>query len=197
MRRLWTVLPLLTLLSTPVYAQDFGVMESAETVNQGNFKLRVNPLVFFGRNGGDDEVGVAGVVGYGFTPRFDLEGGLVIGDGVRIVGATAEFNVVRNDDVSFSVIPGFHVRRGDRTLHTTGIDLLFLGSTHVTSRLDFYGGLDLAFERSDIIDYETVHLVPGLEYKLHRDVELLVEFGLGLNDDSLHYLSGGLAFYFR
>jgi hypothetical protein len=191
------VLPLLTLLSTPVYAQDFGVMESAETVNQGNFKLRVNPLVFFGRNGGDDEVGVAGVVGYGFTPRFDLEGGLVIGDGVRIVGATAEFNVVRNDDVSFSVIPGFHVRRGDRTLHTTGIDLLFLGSTHVTSRLDFYGGLDLAFERSDIIDYETVHLVPGLEYKLHRDVELLVEFGLGLNDDSLHYLSGGLAFYFR
>ena len=172
-------------------------MESAETVNQGNFKLRVNPLVFFGRDGADDEVGVAGVVGYGFTPRFDLEGGLVIGDGVRIVGATAEFNVARNNDFSFSVIPGFHVRRGDRTLHTTGIDLLFLGSTHVTPRLDFYGGLDLAFERSDIIDYQTVHLVPGLEYKLHRDVELLAEFDLGLNDDSAHYLSGGLAFYFR
>lgn len=197
MRRLWTALPLLTLLSAPAYAQDFGVMESAETVNQGNFKLRVNPLVFFGKNGGDDEVGVAGVVGYGFGRRFDLEGGIAIGDGIRIFGATAEFNVARSEDLSFSVIPGFHVRRGDATLHTTGIDLLFLASTRVTPKLDFYGGLDLSFERSDVFDYETVHLVPGLEYKLHRDVELLVEFGLGLNDDSFHYLSGGLAFYFR
>src|SRR5690349_3370070 len=131
MRRVWILVPLMALLSAPAYAQDFGVMESAETVNQGNFKLRINPLVSFGKFGADDEVGVAAMVGYGFSPRFDLEGGVALGDGVRIFGATAEFNALRNDDFSFSVIPGFHVRRGDRTLHTTGIDLLFLGSTHI------------------------------------------------------------------
>lgn len=197
MRRVWILLPLMAVLSSPAYAQDFGVLESAETVNQGNFKLRINPLVFFGKNGADDQMGLAALVGYGFTPRFDVEAGVSLAEGVRIFGATAEFNVARSEDASFSVIPGFHMRRGDMTFHTTGIDLLFLGSTHLTPKLDFYGGLDIAFERSDVFNYETVHVVPGLEYKVNRDVELLVELGLGLNDNSSHYLSGGLAFYFR
>ena len=34
MRRVWILVPLMALLSAPAYAQDFGVMESAETVNQ-------------------------------------------------------------------------------------------------------------------------------------------------------------------
>jgi hypothetical protein len=170
MKRVWILLPLIALLSAPVYAQDFGVMESAETVNQGNFKIRINPIVSFGKFGADDEVGVAAMVGYGFTPRFDLEGGVALADGVRIFGVTAEFNAYRSEGFSFSVIPGLHARRGDRTAHTTGIDLLFLGSTHVTPKLDFYGGLDMTFERSDFADFETYHLVPGIEYKL-QDVE--------------------------
>ena len=201
MRRVITLasfLAVVGVLSPAVtHAQDFGVMESAETINQGNFKLRVNPLLFFGRNGADDTTGVAAMFGYGFTPRFDIEGGVALGDGVRIFGATAEFNVARNEDASFSVIPGFHVRRGDLSIHTTALDLVFLGSTRGTPRLDFYGGLDLSFERSDFFDFETVHLVPGLEYKLSDDLDVLVEFGLGLNDDSFHYVSGGLAFYLR
>ena len=33
-------------------------MESAETINQGNFKIRANPMFLVGRNGGDDDTGI-------------------------------------------------------------------------------------------------------------------------------------------
>ena len=39
------------LLPAALHAQDFGVMESAETIDRGNFKFKVNPVVVFGRNG--------------------------------------------------------------------------------------------------------------------------------------------------
>ncbi len=55
-------------LALPVAAaaQDFGVMNSAETINKGNFKLLANPIVIFGRNGSDGETGIAVMGGYGF-----------------------------------------------------------------------------------------------------------------------------------
>lgn len=196
------VFSLLLMLPGSALAQDFGVMESAETINQGNFKLRVNPLLFFGKNGGDNDAGFAAMVGYGFTKKFDLEGGVSIAKDVQIYGATAEFNVAANRTMNFSIIPGLHARRGDGTLNTTGLDLVLLASRHLTPRLDLYGALDMAFEnvtddRFPDADYKTFHIVPGLEYKVARDVELLVEAGLALNDAARHYVSGGLAFYFR
>jgi hypothetical protein len=71
----------------------------------------------------------------------------------------------------------------------------------VSPRLELYGALDLAVNsfREDFIDdgFTTVHLVPGVEYAATPDIDLVAEFGIGLNDDSYHYLSGGVAFYFR
>src|SRR4030043_368362 len=55
-----------------VSAQDV-LMNSAETINQGNIKLALFPTVLFGKNGGDSLWGVAGRAGYGLTPRFDIE----------------------------------------------------------------------------------------------------------------------------
>lgn len=40
----------LLLLPTLAHAQDFGVMESAETIDKGNFKLKVNPMFILGDN---------------------------------------------------------------------------------------------------------------------------------------------------
>ena len=199
MRKLWLALAVLLVCAPVASAQDFGVMESAETVNQGNFKLRINPLLTFGKGGGDDDLSVAAMVGYGFTRAFDLEGGVALADGIRIFGATAEFNVAKDRKMNFSIIPGFHVRRGDRTVHTTGVDVIALASGHATPKLDIYGALDMAFEKiaNDGGDFKTFHLVPGLEYKINQDLEALVEFGIALNDDARHYLSGGLAIYFR
>jgi hypothetical protein len=182
-------------------AQDFGVLNSAETINRGNFKLTGAPMVIFGKNGGDNDGGVSVSGGYGITDRFDVEGRVSFFDGVKFFGADAEYWLRKNRPVDFSVAGGFHVGDGDQQFDTTGIDLTFLASGHVTPRLEMYGGLDLAFNRinEDFSDdnYTTVHLVPGIEYSIAEDIDLVAEVGLGLNDDSHHYVAGGLAFYFR
>ena len=194
----------LVLVLAPVaaLAQDFGVMESAETIDRGNVKLRANPMVVFGEGDLDDnEIGVAIMAGYGFTDMFDLEGGAAFYDGVAFVGANAEFWLLKRKPLDFSVIAGLHFARGDQTVDTTGIDLTLLASKHVTPRLDLYGALDFAFEsitKPDIDDgFTRIHFVPGVEYRLHPNLDLLAEVGIALDDDASHYVSGGVAFYFR
>lgn len=192
------VLTMLPVLPTAAHAQDFGVLESAETINQGNFKLRLSPLLLFGRNGEDDEPGVAIQAGYGVTRNFDIEGGVAFYDGVTFLGANAEVWLIREDPLDFSISGGFHRRTGDRTPDLTGIDLTFLASGHASPRLEIYGGLDLAFEGiGDPIDYKTIHFVPGIEFRITDSLDLVAEVGLALNDDARHYIAGGLAFYIR
>lgn len=186
-------------------AQDFGVMESAETIDQGTFKLRVNPMVVFGKEdqGQDAQGGVAATIGYGVTDRLDLEGGVAIYDGFTFVGLNAEYWLVRDPmrETAFdmSVAGGIHSGRGSDTPDTVGFDLTVLASKRVNERLELYGGLDLAFENVSDSDasYTPIHLVPGLEYRLAENLDLVGEFGIGLNDEARHYLSGGIAYYFR
>jgi hypothetical protein len=201
-------LRILTLLSSLALAipavagaQDFGILNSAETINRGNFKLTGAPVVVFGKNGADNDAGVSVSGGYGFTDRFDLEGRAAFFDGVKFFGADAEYWFLKGRQVNVSGAAGFHVGNGDNRFDTTGIDLTFLASGQVAPRLELYGGLDLAFNsiNDDFIDgdYTTVHIVPGIEYRIAEDIDLVAEFGIGVNDDSHHYLAGGLAFYFR
>jgi hypothetical protein len=181
------------------YAQDFGVMESAETINKGNFKIRGNPMFVFGKDQ-DAKTGIALTGGYGFTDRFDMEGQVAFYDGVTYFGANAEFWLAKNvsNGLDFSVAAGLHRRTGDNTFDAVGIDLTFLASKPVGPRLELYGGLDLAFEKiKDSDRFKVIHLVPGFEYKVHEDLDLVGELGLALNDDARHYFAIGLAYYFR
>ena len=197
-RLLIPLLALLLLVPVAARAQDFGVMESAETIDRGNFKLKINPILVFGRNGGDHEPGVAALIGYGFTDRFDLEGGVALYDGVTLFGGTAEAWVVKHPRIDLSVIGGLHAHRGDNTADITGVDLAVLASHHVTSRFEVYGALDVAFESvNNNGNFRTVHLVPGVEVRLSPDVDFLAEVGIALNDHARHYVSGGVAFYLR
>ena len=192
------VLTILACFPAPAPAQDFGILESAETINQGNFKLRLSPLLVFGRNGEDDEPGVAILAGYGITPRFDVEGGVAFFDGVTFWGANAEVWLIRENPLDFSIAGGFHRRSGENTANFTGLDLTFLASGHVTPRLELYGGLDLAFEGiGDPVDYKTMHFVPGIELRITDSLDFVAEAGLALNDDARHYIAGGLVFYVR
>jgi hypothetical protein len=189
-------------IATPAiaHAQDFGIVESAETIDKGNFKIRANPMVLFGKDQ-DKTVGVAVGAGYGFTKNFDMEGQLALYDGMTMFGVNGEVWAVKRDPFDFSVAFGVHARRGDKTVDATGLDLTFLPSKHVNEKLDVYGGLDFAFESiSDNFgggSFKTIHLVPGLEYKLNPDLDFVAELGLGLNDEARHYVSAGLAYYFR
>jgi hypothetical protein len=180
-------------------AQDFGIAQSAETINKGNFKLRVNPLIVFGKDAEENRVGVAALIGYGFTSRFDLEGGVAFYEDTTFITANAEYWVLKHSPIDVSVSGGWHQRFVDDADGFHGIDLTFLASGHVGRRLELYGGLDFAFEGlgSDTEDYTTVHLVPGIEFKINDSIDLVAEFGAALNDRSRHYLTGGLAFYWR
>jgi hypothetical protein len=181
-------------------AQDFGVMESAETINPGNFKVMGYPMFVFGQDGAEDDFGVVLRGGYGFTDNFDAEFKLGIFENITFIGGDAEFWLVKNAPLDVSVSGGFHAGTGDDVLDTTGIDLTFLASAPIAERLELYGALDVAFSFVDddfAEDFTTVHLVPGVEYAISRDLDLVAEFGIGLNDDSWHYFSAGIAYYVR
>lgn len=178
-------------------AQDFGVMNSAETINKGNFKLTGNPIIILGKNGADNDIGLAASLGYGFTDRLDAEAKLAVFDGLTYFGADAEYWLVKGQKVDFSVAGGFHLGNGDG-FDTTGLDLTFLASSHIADRLEVYGALDFARNKlkNTSFDFTTAHLVPGIEYRISPKVDFLGEIGLGLNDDSSNYVSVGLALYF-
>jgi hypothetical protein len=197
-RRLLLIATLALAWPATSQAQDFGILESAETINRGNFKFRLSPLVVFGKDSEDNEGAIAITAGYGFTDRFDIEGAVAFFDGVTFYGANAEYWVARNTPVDISVSGGFHRRTGERTDSFNGIDLTFLASGNVAPRLELYGGLDFAFEGIGAdFDFKTVHFVPGIEYRITDDLDFVAELGLALNDNARHYLAGGLAFYIR
>jgi hypothetical protein len=186
------------LLPAAAAAQDFGVMNSAETINRGNFKIMGNPIVVFGEDDADSEVGVAIVGGFGFTERFDVEAKLSLFDGLTFIGADAEFWLLKEQPIDVSVIGGLHVADADG-FDAKGFDVTFLASGHVSPKVELYGGLDIArnsFDDSDV-DFTTYHLVPGIEYAFRDDIDFVAEIGFGLNDHSNNYFSAGIAFYLR
>ncbi len=180
-------------------AQDFGVLESAETINRGNFKIKGSPILILGD--GDRTPGIVVVAGYGFTDRFDFEAKLARYDGLTLFGGDAEFWLVKGrHPVDLSVSAGFHFAKSDFG-DQTGVDVTVIGSHAVTPKLDIYAALDMAFNkfRDTFPDnrYTQVHLVPGIEYKVHRNLDLVAEGGIALNDRGNHYIAGGVAYYVR
>jgi hypothetical protein len=196
--RLLILAGVLVLHAGSVDAQNF-LMNSAETINKGNFKLCAFPTVLLGEDGAENAWGLASRIGYGFTPSFDVEAKLARFDGLTMYGADAEWWVVKGrTDVSLSGglrKSGFEVG-GD----TTAIDTAVLASRSVGKSLEAYVGGSLSFESVDDVDdasFKRVYLAPGVEYKLGKDIDLLAELGIGLNDDSPNYFSFGAAYYLR
>ena len=172
-------------------------MNSAETINKGNFKLMANPIVTFGKNNDDGETGIAVMGGYGFGRRFDVEAKASFFDGLKIFGADAEYWLVNNGPVNVSVIGGFHIAKFDGGGDAKGPDLTLLASGLVADKLELYGALDFSRSKFDNSNFasKTWHLVPGIEYKISPQLDFVGEFGIALNDDARHYVSVGLAFY--
>jgi hypothetical protein len=199
--RLALLLALILVLPAVSYAQDFGVAESAETIDRGTFKIKANPMLLFGGDNLDNDVGITLMGGYGFTDSFDVEGGVAFYDGVTFFGANAEYWAVRNRPVNVSVAGGLHFGQGEGPIDTTGVDLTFIGSGTAAPRLEIFGALDFAFESfdDDFVDdgFTTVHIIPGIEYRLNDDLDFVAELGIGVTDESSNYVTAGLAYYFR
>jgi len=173
------------------------LMNSAETINQGNLKLGIFPTVLFGKNGGDSVWGVAGRAGYGLTPRFDIEAKAAIFKGLKYFGVDAEYWLVHGGNANVSVALGAHMTDSRGGADSSGVDTSLLFSTRPANRLELYGGLKLAFDsvKNSDQNFTRAHVVPGLEYRISDDLDFLAEVGIALNDNSRSYASVGLALY--
>ena len=195
-------------LALPGAAQYIGVMQSAETMDRGVYKLMVAPIAVFGKDGAENEFGVAVRGGYGFTDRFDAEAKLGFFENGTFVGLDGEFWILQSKEqdagLDFALVGGLHWIFGRKgNFDTMGIDVTPLLSGHVTRNLELCGALDASFERIKDAPagaddtFTRVHLVPGFEYRLNDATDLVGEVGVGLNDNSFTYAGLGLAFYFR
>ena len=195
-------LTLLAFAASDTAAQGFGVMESAETIQRGNFKLVGYPMIFLGEDGADNEVGVVLRGGYGFTDRFDAELAVGLYDDATLFGINGELWLLRaprgTTGLNFSARGGAHVVQTDGE-DGTGLNLAGILSTRLTPQLEFVGALDYnqLFYDEPRSDISTLHIVPGFEYRVTRNLDFLGEFGVALNDDASHYLAVGLAYYLR
>jgi hypothetical protein len=173
------------------------LMNSAETINQGNLKLAIFPTVLLGKNGGNSVWGVAGRIGYGLTPSLDIEAKAAYFKGLNYYGADIEYWFLKGHNLNASIALGGHLMNYDGGGDSTGIDTSLLFSTTPAKNLEIYGGLMLAFEsvKNSDSNYTRAHFVPGIEYRINADLDFLAEFGIALNDNSRNYASLGLAFY--
>jgi hypothetical protein len=197
---------LLLLVALPAAAQHVGILQSAETMDPGFYKIMVSPIGNFGKNGSDDEFG--GVVrgGYGFTERFDAEAKVGLFEDHTFVGADGEFwllkNALRGSGLAFSLTGGAHYIFGKNDIpDVLGLEITPQFSGHISKVLELCGALAVSFDSlqdapAGVDDTVTqVHLVPAIEYRMSNSSDLVGEVGIGLNDQSSTYVGLGLAFY--
>ena len=198
MKKLLLMATIFALGAGSAQAQNF-LMNSAETINKGNFKISAFPTVVLGEDGGENEWGIATRLGYGLTPSFDVEAKVAVFDGYKIYGADAEYWLVKGKtDVSLS--GGLHKSDFEGGGDLTGLDLAAIASRNVGNSLEVYVGGSLSLESIDDAEdsrFERFYVVPGIEYRVAKDLDALAEIGLGLTDESPNYLSFGLSYYVR
>jgi hypothetical protein len=195
------VLAVTLIFVTAAGAQDFGVLESAETINRGYVKLGGFPLFVF-PDDGETDVRLPISIGFGLGDSFDIEGRAAFSDDVTFVGGDGEYWFLKNAPLDLSFRGGLHWGFVDGDVGDTfGVDVSLIGSGPIARRLELIGALDMAFNSMDIgadrDGFTTVHLVPGIEVAIHDHLDFVAEFGVGVTDSSSHYGAFGLAFYFR
>jgi len=180
-----------------INAQDV-LMNSAETINPGNFKLAIFPTALIGKNGGSSIWGVAGRAGLGLTNRIDVEAKGAIFKDFTYFGVDIEYWFFRGRNVNISAIAGFHITEWKSGTESSGIDVSILASTRPARKFELYGGLKFAFDSYKNFgqNFTIAHFVPGFEYKITKEIDFLAEYGISLNDKSNSYFSFGFAYYF-
>ncbi|MCK5220331.1 MAG: hypothetical protein KAR14_02020 [Candidatus Aminicenantes bacterium] len=174
------------------------LMNSAETINPGNFKLTVFPTMIIGKNGGDNIWGVAGKGGLGLTRSVDIEVKGAIFKNFTYFGVDLEYWFYSGRNLNASIAVGWHMIDTKIGSNSSGIDTAVMVSTKPSKKLELYGGLKLSFDeiKNTGQQIDLIHVIPGLEYRVAKDIDFLAEFGIALNGESRNYLSFGFAYYF-
>ncbi|HER62996.1 MAG TPA: hypothetical protein ENO11_03365 [Desulfobacteraceae bacterium] len=192
----------------PAAAQHVGILQSAETNDEGTFKLMGAPMMVFGKDGADDEFGFGARGGYGFTERFDVEAKVGFFENSTFAGVDGEYWILQGQEkdigLDFSITGGVHVTFArNENFDTVGFEITPQISGNVTKNLELCGALDVSLVSvqdapPDFDDtFTRAHLVPGFEYRLSDALDLVGEIGIGLNDNAFTYASAGIAYYIR
>lgn len=191
------ILILFTIIfSINVSAQEV-LMNSAETINPGNFKLAIFPTMLIGRNGGDSIWGFAGRAGLGLTRSIDIEAKGATFKNFNYFGVDIEYWFFRGRNINASVLVGGHMTESKIGADTMGMDTALILSTKPARKLELYGGLKMSFDsiKNTNQSFTLAHIVPGFEYRISSEIDFLAEFGISLNNDSKNYFSFGFAYY--
>ena len=187
----------LMLIAVPGRAQNFQ-NGSAEIISPGFLRLTASPVHMFGREGGPDRTGGAFRLGYGVSDSFDVEAKTAFFDGVTLIGGDGQFRVLHDGNTSLSLSIGGHQALLTGAPDSTALDLAGELSERLGHRLELYGGAAFSWETTDGpagSDFTRFYLVPGLRFAVAQRLDLVVEAGLGLNDNSPYYLTAGLAIH--
>ncbi len=185
----------LAFCAAPLRAQNF-MSGSAETIRNDYFRLNAAPVQMFGRDSAPDRTGGSFRLGYGITDAFDVEAKTAFFDGVSLIGADGQFRVLGDDDRVLSLRLGGHQAVMQNAPDSTALDLGAEWSAWVDRRVEVYAGAAFSFESvngPNGNDFTRVHVVPGVRFGLNQRVDLQVEAGIGLNHESPHFLTAGLA----
>ena len=187
----------LAVSAAPARAQNF-LNGSAETIRDRYFRLTAAPVQMFGRDAAPDRAGGAFRLGYGITDAFDVEAKSAFFDGVTLIGGDGQFRVFNDNDVLVSLRIGGHQAVMSNGPDSTALDLGAELSTWVDRRVELYAGTEFSFESvngPNGNDFTRVHVVPGARFGLNDRIDLQVEGGIGLNHNSPHFITAGLALH--
>ena len=194
--------------SSPAAAVDFGVMETADVVTPGEFKVIAFPLAVRDSPRREQDAGFTFGAGYGLLRDVDVELQLSAYDHITYVGADTEYTYGTFHAADLSIGGGAHYAESDFG-HPWGVDLTHIASYAVPAvpRVKFTAALDLAYEvaserfaaaiAASGERYWTAYAVPGVQVRITRNFDLIGEVGFGLNGDSDEYAAVGLSYYFR
>ena len=198
-----------TFCAVPAYAADFGVMEAADTVTPRHFKLEGYPMAIRSneRTGGEDERGFSGSLGYGIIDNLDVEGRVTRFSDATYYGGNGEYMFYNAYRVQLSAASGAHYAHTDFG-NQWGLNFASMSSytPPALPKMKLNGAINVAWDKPDftgprVVDrndpYFTAYAVPGVQYRVIRDLDVIGEVGLGLNGDSSDYVSAGLSYYLR
>jgi hypothetical protein len=186
----------IVLLAAPARAQNFQ-NGSAETIWPGNVRLTASPVHMWGTEGRPDRTGGAFRLGYGFTEWFDVEAKTGFFDGVSLVGADGKFNLL-GDETSLSVSVGGHRAYMAHGPDSNALDLAVQLGQRLGGRLEIFGGPAFSYESTSGVPdsgFTRWYLVPGFRLGVADRLDLVVEGGIGFNDDSPDFVTAGLALH--
>ena len=186
----------IVLLAAPARAQNFQ-NGSAETIWPGNLRLTASPVHMWGTEGRPDRTGGAFRLGYGVTEWFDVEAKSGFFDGVSLVGGDGKFNLL-NDETSLSVSVGGHRAFMAHGSDSNALDVAAQLGRRFGGRLEIFGGPAFSYESTSGVPesgFTRWYLVPGFRLGVADRLDLVVEGGIGFNDDSPDFVTAGLALH--